>query len=99
MYCFRVNSVEIGKGKCEENRAERLIPNYFIAGDPHSFQHIENTGIFQGKFTEVEAITSNVMLFSITAFKTFEYFSALFFTLSFSALDSHLLSFFFSKTE
>lgn len=59
MYCFGVHPVEIGKGKYE--RAERLHSE--LQQDTHSFQHTQNTGIFEEKLIEVKAVTNDMMVF------------------------------------
>lgn len=63
-----------------KKRAERLPPHYFTAGYSHSFQHTENTEIFQGKLTEVKAITNDTMFFPLKFLflKPLKIFSALF---------------------
>lgn len=42
-------------------RAEKLCSK--LQQDAHSFQHTQNTRIFNGKLTEVKAITNNIMFF------------------------------------
>lgn len=101
MYCFQVNPVEIDKGKCEKKRAERLAPNYFTVGYPHSFQHTENTGIFQGKLTEVKAITKDTTFFPLKflLLKPLNIFSALFLIEFFFRLWIPIFCFLLSKTQ
>lgn len=58
MYCFGVHPVEIRKGKYQRERLHSELQQ-----DSHTFQHTQNTGIFQGKLTEVKGITNNMMVF------------------------------------
>lgn len=40
-------------------------PKYFSAGYAHSFPHMDNTDIFQGKLTEVKEITNEMVGFPL----------------------------------